>query len=132
MTDPETGERILKKRTPRNPNELYIPYPAEDRKRKAFFPPKDKPFKLLLPDGKELSAKVCQDDGKAIMSNPNQELGKWLLRDVFELEEGQVVTYDMLKIFGIDSVLFTKESDDVYSVDFCDLGTYESFYGLAD
>lgn len=116
----------------RNPNELYIPYPKIDRERKNFFPPKDISFDLLLPDGQWISAKVCQQDNKAIMSNPNKALGKWLLRDVFELEEGTLITYEMLKEFNIDSVIFTRLDNLKYSVDFCELGTYEKFYNLPD
>ncbi len=139
----------------RDPNELYIPYPATDRKRKAdFFPPRDISFDLLLPDGTSISAKVCQEaysklpddkyellteeekliedkrrkEGKAIMSNPNKILGKWLLRNVFELPEGEVVTYEMLEKFGVDCVVFTKISETEYSVDFAEIGTYEEFY----
>lgn len=131
-TDPDTGERRLVNEIKRNPNELYIPYPADDRARGEFFPPRDHHFELKLPDGTSITAKVCQQDSKAIMSNPNSDLGKWLLRDVFELEEGTMVTYEMLQVFGIDSVMFTKEDEDVYSVDFCELGTYERFYGIED
>lgn len=123
----------------RHPDELYIPYPSEDRKRnKHFFPPRDKPFIIILPDGKKMEAKVCQERGKAIMSNPNKKLGKWLLRDVFGLPERTVVTYDMLKVFNVDSVMFTriKDADDsnkaVYAIDFCPLGTYEKMYNLPD
>ena len=130
--DEKTGQRHCVKRTPRDPNELYIPYPSVDRKRKEFFPPRDCAFDLLLPDGQWIKAKVCQQDSKAIMSNPNHLLGKWLLRDVFELPEGCVVTYDMLKVFGVDSVMFTKISEGKYTVDFCELGTYEAFYGIED
>lgn len=144
--------------TPRNPDEFYIPYPAEDRIRKDFFPPRDTNFQLRLPDGKWISAKVCQAafpkwsearvarltqeecvvycarqlQGKAIMSNPNSELGKWLLRDVFELPYGTKVTYDMLQIFGVDSVMFTKLDELKYAIDFCNIGTYEQFYGLEE
>ena len=120
----------------RNPDELYIPYQKVDRNRKIdFFPPRDTPFVLHLPDGTDISAKVCQEAdknnpaiGKSIMSNPNKILGKWLLRDVFELEEGTIVTYDMLEKFGIDSVIFTKNDELDYSIEFSDLGTYEKFY----
>lgn len=110
----------------RNVNELYIPYPKNDRDRsKGFFPPINESFELYLPDGTVLSAKVCQQDGKAIMSNPNSALGKWLLRDVFALPEKTVVTYEMLEVFGIDSVIFTKLGDKKYRIDFTELGTYE-------
>lgn len=116
---------------PRDPNELYIPYPAEDRARTiGFFPGRDTVFDLTLPDGSVIPAKVCQADGKAIMSNPNKLLGEWLLRKVFELPEGTMVTYQMLQRFGVDSVIFTKHGDLQYSVDFAEVGTYEHFYGI--
>ena len=111
---------------PRNMNEIYIPYPAFDRNRsKGFFPQRDETFALTLPNGNVISAKVCQADNKAIMSNPNSELGRWLLRDVFELPEGTILTYEMLEKFGIDSVIFTKVDDKVYKIDFTEIGTYE-------
>lgn len=120
----------------RNANELYIPYLKEDRERSIdFFPPRNIPFTLRLPDGTKISAKVCQEAdknnpkiGKSIMSNPNKVLGKWLLRDVFELEEGTLVTYEMLEKFGVDSVIFVKNEELDYSVDFAEIGTYEKFY----
>ena len=64
------------------------------------------------------------------MSKPNNLLGKWLLRDVFELPEGTIVTYEMLERLGIDSVIFTKHSDTEFSVEFSEIGTYEEFYEL--
>lgn len=113
----------------RHPNEIYIPYPAEDRRRsQGFFPGRDEIFKLKLPDGNIIDAKVCQQDCKAIMSNPNKVLGEWLLRNVFGLPEWTVLTYDMLLEFGIDSVIFTKHGEGKYSVDFAEVGTYERFY----
>lgn len=124
----------------RDVNEIYIPYQAVDRQRDLnFFPPRDTPFTLHLPDGTEISAKVCQEAdknnpaiGKAIMSNPNKVLGKWLLRDVFELEEGTIITYEMLEMFGVDSVIFVKNDELDYSIDFAEIGTYEKFYGEED
>ncbi len=120
----------------RNANEVYIPYQKVDRDRDlTFFPPRDTVFNLTLPDGTTIPAKVCQEAdknnpllGKSIMSNPNKILGEWLLRNVFELPEGTVVTYEMLQRFGIDSVVFTKHGDLEYSVDFSEIGTYEEFY----
>lgn len=121
----------------RNPDEIYIPYQVEDREHYPnFFPPRDTAFTLHLPDGTPISAKVCQEVdknnpliGKSIMSNPNKVLGKWLLRDVFELPEGTVVTYEMLEKFGVDSVIFTKNDELDYSIEFSEIGTYEEFYG---
>jgi len=141
--DRTTKEKVVKERSglnqwnangrKRNVNEVYISYPSEDRQRsRGFFPPRDENFELILPDGKSIQAKVCQDDGKAIMSNPNSDLGEWLLRDVFELPEGKVVTYEMLKIYGIDSVIFTKINDKKYKIDFTDIGTYEKLLGIEE
>ena len=118
---------------PRNPNEVYIPYPKKDRIRsKGFFPDRNVSFELLLPDGKSIQAKVCQENGKAIMSNPNSELGEWLLRNVFELPIGQVVTYKDLQVYGIDSVIFTKLGNNKYKIDFTYIGTYEKLLGIED
>ena len=115
----------------RHPDEIYIPYPQEDQKlHPNFFPPRNHPFLLHLPDGQVIPAKVCQDNDKAIMSNPNRILGKWLLRDVFSLPEHELITYKTLEIFGIDSVVFTKLKNDEYSIDFTELGTYERWQGL--
>ncbi len=113
----------------RNPDEIYIPYPAEDRQRNQhFFPPRDTVFQLSLPDGSIIPAKVCQDNCKAIMSNPNKVLGAWLLRKVFELPKNVLITYDMLLMYGIDSVIFTHNGGLNYSIDFAEIGTYEAFY----
>lgn len=115
----------------RNPNEVYIPYPSEDRARTdGFFPPRDTVFNLTFPDGTVIPSKVCQQDSKAIMSNPNKKLGEWLLRKVFELPERTLLTYRMLEIFGVDCVIFTKHGDLDYSIDFAEAGTYEAFYGI--
>ena len=117
----------------RNINEIYIPYPSEDRVRsKDFFPDRNIPFELILPDGSIIQAKVCQENGKAIMSNPNSDLGEWLLRKVFELPYGKVITYRDLEIYGIDSVIFTKLNDKQYKIDFTYIGTYEKLLGLDD
>lgn len=103
----------------RHPNEVYINYPAKIRNAKPdFFPSRNVRWNLRLPDGRVLSMKLCQDNSKAIMSDPNQGLGKWILRDVLNLNEGQVLTYDYLLEVGIDSVIFTKESEGNYTVDF--------------
>jgi len=54
----------------RSSDEVYIPIPAETHKKfPGFFPPRDKPFVLRLPDGGELSAKICQDNEKALIKS---------------------------------------------------------------
>jgi len=103
----------------RNYDEIYIPFNKEDRiLHPDFFPDRDVAFDLELPNGEILSAKVCQEQGKAIMSNPNKDLGRWLLRDVLKLKEGQLVTLDILDDMGVNAILFTKEDKGKYSIDF--------------
>lgn len=102
----------------RDVNEVYIPFPAQLREKYAdFFPPRNQSFNVVLPSGKEISMKVCQEGGKAIMSNPNKVLGEWILRDVLQLQEKELVTYDKLLELGIDSVAFEKIND-TYKLDF--------------
>lgn len=102
----------------RDANEVYIPFLAQLREKYAdFFPPRNQSFNVVLPSGKEISMKVCQENGKAIMSNPNKVLGEWILRDVLQLQEKELVTYDKLLELGIDSVAFEKIND-TYKLDF--------------
>lgn len=112
----------------RNPNEIYIQIPSWiHREFAGFFPPREAPFTLVLPDGNEMSAKVCQDGSKALMSNPNSALGQWLLRDVLNLKERELLTYNKLEEIGLDSVVIYKLSDGRYDIDFTRLGAYDEF-----
>lgn len=90
----------------RNANEVYIPVPLKiHHLYPNFFPKRDEPFELQLPDGKKLSAKICQQGGKALMSNPNSDLGEWLLRKILKKKEGSLVTKFDLDTFGFDSIM---------------------------
>lgn len=112
----------------RNYNEVYIPIPSEIRSKfSTFFPAKDTSFTLRLPSGSFLTAKVCQDNDKALMSNPNSALGQWILRDVLGLEEGELLTYQKLEEIGIDTVEIAKFPDNTYDINFKQLGTYQEF-----
>lgn len=113
---------------PRDNNEVYIPIPVWIHKRfPEFFPSRDYVFTLKLPNGNELSAKLCQAGSKALMSNPNLELGKWLLREVMNLKEKELLTYEKLQVIGIDSVEVYKISEKEYKIDFRPMGTYDDF-----
>jgi len=113
---------------PRDINEIYIPIPIWiHRKFLNFFPPRDQAFQLTLPDRTTMSAKVCQDDSKALMSNPNSALGKWLLRDVLNLQERELLTYDKLQAIGLDTVVIYKTDNETYDIDFTRIGSYEKF-----
>lgn len=113
----------------RDCNEIYIPIPSWIHdKFPAFFPDRNTSFLLTLPNGKELSAKLCQAGSKALMSNPNADLGKWLLRDVMNVKEGELLTYEKLETLGIDSVEIYKIDNETYKIDFRPIGTYDEFY----
>jgi hypothetical protein len=115
----------------RNPNEVYIPIPKKIHKNFAgFFPDRDTPFNLRLPNGKIMQSKVCQDGGKALMSYSNRELGQWILRDVLKLEEGSLLTYDKLQEVGIDSVRIDKISNSDFEISFTKIGSYEKFENM--
>lgn len=112
----------------RNLDEVYIPIPSWIHTEfPDFFPPKDVKFKLKLPNQSLMDAKVCQAGSKALMSNPNSALGKWLLRDVLNLSEGEPITYQHLEEIGLDSVMLTKHTDSLYEIDFKRIGQYEEF-----
>ncbi len=112
----------------RNFDEVYMPIPAWiHRINESFFPKRDTPFSLKLPNKKIIEAKVCQDGSKALMSNPNKALGEWILRDVLNLKEGELLTYKKLEDIGLDSVVIYKISDTEYEIDFAEIGSYESF-----
>lgn len=112
----------------RNMDEVYISIPSWIHKKfPGFFPSRDRCFNLKLPDGQAISSKVCQDGGKALMSNPNLDLGKWILRKVLNLNIGELLTYDKLESLGIDSVAITKDSDLEFRIDFMKLGSYDKF-----
>lgn len=117
----------------RDVNEVYIPIPQSIHKLyPTFFPDRDSPFELILPDGKTLSAKVCQDGGKALMSNPNMALGEWILRKVLHKPVGEIVTIDDLNTYGIDSVKIisthtnNSKGEPVFKIVFTDIG-YENY-----
>lgn len=113
---------------PRDKNEVYIPIPAIFYKVKPnFFPNKDIIFSLNLPNKKVIKAKICQSNGKALMSNPNKDLGEWLLRDVFKLKDGVLVTNELLDTYGIDSVRLDKLSDYEYNINFSKKDSFENF-----
>jgi len=115
----------------RDPNEVYIQIPAEIHKNfPSFFPNRETPFSLKLPNGKNMKSKVCSDGGKALMSYSNKELGRWILRDVLKLKEGELLTYERLQILGIDSIRIDKISNFEFEINFSKIGNYEEFRSM--
>lgn len=116
--------------------EVYIPVPMEVHRRyPGFFPDRENTFTLVLPEGNELSTKICQDNSKALMSNPNSDLGRWIIGEleerVVELRENphSLITYDMLEVAEVDSVIIIRENNYRYRIDVAPLGSYERQMG---
>lgn len=108
--------------------EVYIPVPREIHKKYPnFFPPRDEIFTLTTPNKEQLQAKLCQDNAKALMSNPNTDLAKWLLQTALHYKEGELVTYERMLELGFDSVIITKHSQSRFSIDIMPLDSYEKF-----
>lgn len=108
--------------------EVYIPIPAEIHKQfPNFFPERDQLFELKIPTGEVFSAKVCQDNSKALMTNPNKALSDWLLRKVFQVKEGELLTIEKMNELGFDSVIICKDINGNYQIDKAKLDSYEQF-----
>ena len=112
----------------RDLGEVYIPIPKDIHNNYPnFFPTRDVEFQLEIPTGEIFRAKVCQDNSKAFMTNPNKALSDWLLRKLFQIEEGQLATIEKMTLFGFDSVIIYKDSEDKYRIDKASLNSYEEF-----
>lgn len=113
---------------PRKNKEVYIPIPLWiHHKFPGFFPSNETSFNLHLPNKKVLNASICQQGGKALMSNPNTDLGDWLIDEVLKIQEGKIVTYKDLEEIGVDSVSITKIDEQNYAINFKAIDSYENF-----
>ena len=123
----------------RSSDEAYIPVPKEVRTRHAgFFPDRDSPFEVELPGGERIIAKICQADGKALMSNPNTSLCRWIFGLIDADENSRVSRFenrtpykyeDLLKI-GKDSVRIQKIGPKFYKMSAAPVGSYEKFLDI--
>ena len=103
----------------RNPHEVYIPVPSYVHKNHpGFFPPRTDSFELELPGGRIISAKLCQSGDKGLMSNPNRDLGDWLLGSIFQQPEGKVLTYETMEELKVNAVRVSKLKDGHYYINF--------------
>lgn len=112
----------------RDLGEIYIPVPAElHKKYPNFFPKRDQDFNLQIPTGEIFSAKLCQENSKALMTNPNKALSDWLLRKVLQLKEGELATIEKLDELGFDSVIISKTDNQDFKIDIMKTDTYNEF-----
>jgi hypothetical protein len=118
--------------------EAYIPIPRIIHNLKPdFFPSRDVTFDLQLPNSQTpVTASVCQDGSKALMSNPNTELCKWLYKvidgnfsesDFSKAPNREPFTYDDLLAVGKDCVVVYKKTGSLYEIVFGEIGSYEDF-----
>lgn len=112
----------------RDLGEIYIPIPAElHRKYPDFFPPRDEIFNLQIPSGDIFTSKVCQENSKALMTNPNRALSDWLLRKVLQLKEGELATMEKLDLLGFDSVIILKDEIGDFKIDIMKTNSFSEF-----
>ncbi|WGE89511.1 hypothetical protein [Actinobacillus arthritidis] len=116
----------------RSSTEMYIPIPDSKEfhnQRPDFFGEKvgtfknngktlaldkeQRKFKLeFLASGNIIEAYINQDLGKAIQSIHNQDiLGKWVLWEVFQLQERELLTIQKLNEIGINGIRLIKFKD---------------------
>ena len=108
--------------------EVYIPVPTKIHQLcPNFFPFRDIPFTLRTPLNENLQVKLCQDNSKALMSNPNDDLANWLLKKALRLREGEIATYEKMQNLGFDCVIIEKKENGIYNIDIRPLDSYEKF-----
>jgi len=119
--------------------EAYIPVPKGMRSMfPDFFPDQEVLFRLITPDERIFSAKICQQGGKALMTNPNRGICDWLFRKIDKSElasrmrqiEKNPYTYEDLGSVGIDSVHIFKNKENssiVYHLKPASMGSYDRF-----
>ncbi|MBS9338999.1 hypothetical protein G6R29_05115 [Fructobacillus sp. M2-14] len=110
-----------------SPYEVYIPVPNSKKfnhENPDFFKkgagelldtklvakPEDRSFPIkFIPSGEELDMILTQSDGKAIQSVDSQYLfGEWVLKNVFQLDDWELLTEEKLDELGINAMTFTK------------------------
>lgn len=117
--------------------ESYIPVPMKIHQHYPnFFPPHDTKFRLRLPNNKVILAKICQQNGKALMSDPNTDLCSWLFSVIDgsfsaaqkRMTTGRTYAYSDLLRIGKDAVVIKKLNnvDADYEISSAPIGSYES------
>ena len=125
--------------------EAYIPVPQKIHLIAPDFFPSNSSFNLYLPNNSQPTiASLCQAGKKALMSNPNDELCKWIFR-VIDLNfkdssfkkppKRKPFTYEDLEKSGYDSVRVSKVLRNKvaeYEVIFEPIDGYEDFLERVD
>lgn len=100
----------------REPNQAYLSVPSEINA-SGFFPARGEYFRLLTDDGETFIVSRRQDNGKALHTPDNSELGIYF-RDRLRIERGSMVTITDLRRYGRIDVSVYYIGDDTYYMDF--------------
>lgn len=101
----------------RDPNQAYLPIPA-DIQDSGFFPPRGVQFMVYTDDGEQFMAARRQDNGKALHSiESNAILGSWF-RNRLGVPDGAFVTLEALKDYGRFTARVYKLSSGDYLLEF--------------
>lgn len=101
----------------REPNQAYIPIPAQIARMK-FFPPKGVHFQVTTNDGEAFMCTIAQDGDKALETPfDNSILGKYF-RHRLGLELGSYVSVEDLNRFGANAIKVSRIDNESYQLDF--------------
>ena len=114
--------------------EAYIPVPSIIHQiSPTFFPPRNIVFELVMPNEMKVDVKLCQSGSKALMSNPNHYLCKWL----FSLIEDEAeslrrfqfrIPYSMEDLTTANAgCVALRKIDDRYSATSLPVGAFEEY-----
>lgn len=66
----------------------------------------------FLSSGERMEMFINQDNGKAIQSLSSQFIfGEWVLKNIFQLKDRELLTQDKMEDLGINAMTFTKYND---------------------
>jgi hypothetical protein len=112
-----TGGLNWGQRHGRDPNQAYIPVPAEVA-RSGFFPPPKQHFTVLTDDDRTLICVRAQANGKAIETPANNSLLGEYFRARLGLPAGVFIQKADLLRYGRTDVEFLKLDEDTFFLDF--------------
>lgn len=101
----------------REPNQAYIPVPAEIA-RLGFFPNRARHFTMITDDGQSFDCAIAQDGDKAIHSTENNSILGRYFRQRIGVPLGNFVTRDNLESYGRTNIRICKIDDETYFMDF--------------
>ena len=103
--------------TKREPNQAYIPVPA-DVARSGFFPLNKTHFSVMTDDHKQLILRIEQAGDKALTTPLNNSLLGEYFRNRIGVANGAFITKNDLERYGRTDVTFYKIDDEQFYMDF--------------